>query len=408
MSTNTSNDWTSKRANAMVLVMMVAALPVSAATLYVPQQYETIQGAIDAAVQLDTIIVSPGTYFENISFNAKLLTIRSIDPTNAEIVEATTIDGSGNQSSPVVRYSGIEDTRAVLDGLTITGATSTGVLGTIYGANAAPTIRRCRITANGAGGGGAGACFRVHGVVSSCFVSDNSGGSAAFNECDGIISRCFVTRCKPRAFFRCDGIISNCVVTGTKSQAAFSTSDAAILNCTVTGNRDGAFHDCDGQISGCIIWDNDVYQLTQSSLPTYSLIQGESEGDGNIDQNPLFRVPGYWNGSTWVNGDYRLIAGSPCINAGDPQHFEETGPWDLGRHARVLCGRVDMGAHEFGIGDLNCDRTVNLADLVGWPVCHWGPGSESLEAGCEAFDFDGDLDVDITDYVQFQRVFESR
>ena len=48
----------------------------SAATIYVPNDYGTIQGAVDAASSGDTIIVRDGTYTENVNVN-KRLTIRS-------------------------------------------------------------------------------------------------------------------------------------------------------------------------------------------------------------------------------------------------------------------------------------------------------------------------------------------
>jgi len=49
---------------------------VSAATIYVPDNYATIQGAVDNAAAGDTIIVRDGTYHENVKVN-KRLTIRS-------------------------------------------------------------------------------------------------------------------------------------------------------------------------------------------------------------------------------------------------------------------------------------------------------------------------------------------
>ena len=49
----------------------------------------------------------------------------------------------------------------------------------------------------------------------------------------------------------------------------------------------------------------------------YCDIQGGWAGAGgnNIDQDPLFTDPGHWN-SEWVEGDYHLLPGSPCIDSG--------------------------------------------------------------------------------------------
>lgn len=72
-------------------------------------------------------------------------------------------------------------------------------------------------------------------------------------------------------------------------------------------------------------------------------------------------------------GDLRLQAGSPCIDVGDPAFVAQPGETDLEGHARVLCGRVDMGAHEFGIGDYDCNQTVYLTDFAAWPGCMTDP-----------------------------------
>ena len=64
-----------------------------------------------------------------------------------------------------------------------------------------------------------------------------------------------------------------------------------------------------------------------------------------------------------------------------------------------------MGAYEFGIGDDECDRDVDLLDFANWADCMTGPENGPFAEGCEAFDFDGDLDVDLEDFGGFQRVF---
>ncbi len=120
-------------------------------------------------------------------------------------------------------------------------------------------------------------------------------------------------------------------------------------------------------------------------------------GLGNIDADPLFVDPG--------SDNYRLSAGSPVMNAGDPDFMPEPGAADLDGHARVLCDRVDMGAYEFGIGDYDCDQDVILFDFAHWAACVTGPDNGPYVPGCEAFDFDGDLDVDFEDFRGFQLVF---
>jgi hypothetical protein len=57
-----------------------------------------------------------------------------------------------------------------------------------------------------------------------------------------------------------------------------------------------------------------------------------------------------------------------------------------------------MGAYEFGIGDHDCDRTVDLTDFAAWQGCVTGPGTAGTAvAHCDAFDFDANGAVDLLD-----------
>jgi hypothetical protein len=121
----------------------------------VPGDYPTIQGAINAASDGDTIMVAPGRYFEGINFNGKAITV-----TSTAGAAATIIDGHGLDS--VVTFSSEETTSSVLSGFTIThglalsnnGALDSG--GGIAIRGASPTVTSNIIASNLACGGGAG------------------------------------------------------------------------------------------------------------------------------------------------------------------------------------------------------------------------------------------------------------
>jgi len=166
----------------------------------------------------------------------------------------------------------------------------------------------------------------------------------------------------------------------------------------------------------------------------YSTVQGWDGtlgGVGNSGADPMFADPDGPDDIIGTEDDnLRLSPGSPAINAGDPNTTGLT-PTDLDGHARVLCGTVDIGAYEFGIGDYNCDQSVNLADFSNWSSCMTGPmssheateprshegtieypqtaiGNRQLAIGCEAFDFNGDGDVDLHDFAALQSAIQSQ
>lgn len=111
-------------------LLFIPALALSA-TIYVPDDYTTIQGAIDSTSNGDEIIVRPGTYVENIFFLGKSIVLRSeLGP------ESTIIDG-GNPSNPdlgsVVNFNSGEDAATILTGFTITNGTGNYLDGYPYG-----------------------------------------------------------------------------------------------------------------------------------------------------------------------------------------------------------------------------------------------------------------------------------
>ena len=73
----------------------------SATTIYVPDNYAKIQWAVDNASAGDTIIVSDGTYYENIKVD-KQLTIKSENGSANCIV-----DGSGSGDAITLSASGV-------------------------------------------------------------------------------------------------------------------------------------------------------------------------------------------------------------------------------------------------------------------------------------------------------------
>jgi hypothetical protein len=129
-------------------------------------------------------------------------------------------------------------------------------------------------------------------------------------------------------------------------------------------------------------------------------MQGGWPGDGNIDADPLFVDP--------LSGDYHLLAGSPCIGAGDPDFFG-MGEVDMDGEPRVMGGRVDIGADEFTdepfvFGDVNCDGTRDFADINPFVLALTDEaGYRAMFPGCflRSADINGDGSVGFGDINPF-------
>ncbi|NOX37858.1 MAG: hypothetical protein GXO78_10015, partial [Calditrichaeota bacterium] len=127
--------------------------PVYPRTLNVPQEFPTIQQAILASYQGDTVLVAPGVYQENIDLWGRrvLLASHFILSKDTAHISATVIDGGGtavNQSVITIKRG--EDSLCVIQGLTLTnGMVDAGHGGGITINNgASPRIEDCYIVEN--------------------------------------------------------------------------------------------------------------------------------------------------------------------------------------------------------------------------------------------------------------------
>jgi predicted outer membrane repeat protein len=227
----------------------------------------------------------------------------------------------------------------------------------------------------------------------------------------------------------------SCAFTGNHADddggGAYNDFDSitSYSNCTFTQNTAGFSGDgmynasSDPDILNSILWNNNGLSTSNqlaggSPVVDYSCLPGGWGSPNNISADPLFVDP---DGPDDVPGtlddDLRLAAGSPCIDSGssgllpadttdadlDGDVGEPT-PIDVAGHARVLCGGVDIGAHESGIGDVDCDGSVDLTDYQQWSGCMTGPNLGPYAPGCHVFDFELDHDVDFADYAAWQRL----
>lgn len=144
-----------------------------------------------------------------------------------------------------------------------------------------------------------------------------------------------------------DSVLGNFVIRSSFMAVIVAGSSPTISNLTVVGNRYGieAYDGSEPDISSAIFWNNARGDLFGCQA-RYSRVNDASEGEGNIDGDPLMVDPN--------NGDYHLFSErgrywpehdvwvldkrtSPCVDAGDPTADPADEPLPNG-------SRVNMGA----------------------------------------------------------------
>ena len=220
------NDVSVRAAVAFAAAVFWSAPSADAAEILVPNQHPTIQAAINASANGDTIIVASGTYNELIRFFGKAVTLRS------ESGPATTII-DGGQLGTTVKFANAETAATVLEGFTIRNGRA-AVGGGMYINSASPTIRDCVFVANTALDRGAGAAV-VNGRPSftGCTfdantATDRGGAAYLMVNSDVAWTSCFFTgnRAKNRNGDSYGGAV-----------AAESESDQTFTGCTFTANK---------------------------------------------------------------------------------------------------------------------------------------------------------------------------
>ncbi|SVB77774.1 uncharacterized protein METZ01_LOCUS230628, partial [marine metagenome] len=156
------------------------AFDLSDGVVQVPGEVPTIQEAIDASSNGDTVLVAAGTYYENINFNGKNIAVIGADSSN------TIIDG--DSSGIVVTFDSGEDTTAVLKNFTIQNgynnnpSTQNFRGGGIFISSSSAKLEYLNVTNNSAGHGGGimhdagGYSIIRNSTVSGNFGQDRGGG----------------------------------------------------------------------------------------------------------------------------------------------------------------------------------------------------------------------------------------
>jgi len=262
--------------------------------------------------------------------------------------------------------------------------------GVIYMTQSNPTITDCIITDNySAGYGGAIRIFAnsrpiVKRNVIHSNVSEQGGGMYINNNCTPDISLNFIANNRAskggglygREMTSLSVISNNIIVNNSADDVGGgiileNNSNPEFIGNTIANNISGSTGGglyCTGSnpiISNSIFWGNqDLSGINQidltSSVPhiSYSNIQGgltsitgdsSPEYENNIDSIPRFMDPTDGAGYLYstIPEDWYVIASSPSVNSGNPDHSNPHIPdKDILGKPRIHFGQIDMGAIE--------------------------------------------------------------
>lgn len=353
-----------KNMNKTIILLIVLISPIllnaQGNRINVPDDFTKIQEAINNSVDGDTILVAPGTYYENVNFKGKNIILSShyIFDEDVSFINTTIIDGSKPHSpdeSSAVIFLGGEKRTAILQGFTITGGKGTKVFdgifvregGGIVIYNSSPTIRHNIIAFNECinpegvrflGGGG------ISATNSSTIISNNiiykntaqDGGGVKLGH-------------NPESIFR-----NNIVAYNTNigrggiwirgDQGKFINNTIAFNSSEKSGGI-GLHNYPILNIENCIIYGNTTDSSSSQIVGSGNItitntnIEGGWAGNGNIDENPLFEE----------HSPLILQAVSPCVDKGGPNtndnDWEDPDNSGIPKFPALGTLRNDMGAY---------------------------------------------------------------
>ncbi|MBS4058539.1 MAG: T9SS type A sorting domain-containing protein [Bacteroidales bacterium] len=273
---------------ALAMLLALLWLPSGAQTITVKQDgtgmFTAIQDAIDAAVSGDTILVWPGTYYENLDFNEKSLTLGSLTLTTGNISyrDQTIIDGGHSSSCVLIEGQYGQNIAFAINGFTIQNGYRT------YGGGflldyAVGEISNCIIQDNIGTKGGAG--LSVVGVdlfFSNCIIRNNYSYGAGGGIGSGISLIVFdsINRCS---------MYNNYGLSGTEIYKVNSIYPLHVYMDTFMVARPDRYHifaapDSSGNTFSFDGWHHKVEQTAET---LYVSPQGDNAHSGLSPEEPL-------------------------------------------------------------------------------------------------------------------------
>jgi len=243
-----------------VLLVLLSVTGVSvAATIHVPANQPTIQAGINAAKNGDRVVVARGTYFENINFAGKAITVVASGGRTVTIID-------GGHAGRVVTFDSGEGRESVLEGFTVQNGNASLEGGGIYIFNASPTIKLNTVTNNVACGSGAGIAVEF----SSALVQNNVISSNSESGCTGGLGGGLYVGGAGSALVTGNTIQKNSATFGG-GMALFATTTPTLENNVIHGN---VATDQTSQGGGLWIVDSSEALLVQNLIYNNTATQG--------------------------------------------------------------------------------------------------------------------------------------
>ncbi len=382
----------------LIALLVVGKNTLLAEVIHVPEDHETIQGAIDASEDGDSVLVAPGEYVENIIFGGKAISVIGNPDNPSEVI----IDG--DEQDCVVSFENEEDSTSVLSGFTITNGSQMFGGGIDCQPNSSPILIDLIVTGNHATRGGGGIYFTwgadpkiIRTIIKNNSAGRGGGGISSWTPAHAYLKDVVIIGntardwgggiySESRGSFTLENVLISDNYANTGGGVSLGgTLDNFFYNVTITGNHANNYGGIIlgiGESGGgaelnmvnCVVWDNAGVEMRhyKNSEREYPLnisycdiedgedgvqLGGGAElvwGEGNIDEDPQFVDAD--------EGDYHLTEDSPCIDTGDPGS-----PDDPDRT------RADMGAFFF---PQDQDLTVSFGE--GWNMIsiNVSPGQE--------------------------------
>jgi len=332
--------------------------------------FSTIQAGINAVSKSGTVLVSNGTYVENINFIGKGIKLGSLYMTTGDDshISSTIIDGNKNGS--VVSFINNEDTSSVLTGFTIQNGSGTLIDaieshgGGIYCKSASPYLKNLNIIENSAThlGGGIYCSLSANPIISDIIISGNKTLDETTGQGGGLF--CWLSAPELNNVL----MVNNSSIYGGGAYLGGEGTGASFTHVTIVDNigtyGGGIYLNLDnGQFThqptvlNSIIWNNKPKQIyfSADNNPwgidiSYSIIEGGQESISNANNATINWGAGNITSSPILTNNYRLDPYSPAIGAasstddpqtdlnGDPRPNPEGSLPDIGAYesARAL------------------------------------------------------------------------